>query len=163
MGCIPSLLDITWLGKRVKGMLAFKLIGSQHLVKPQGGTTHLKGASSPGNESCFLSPPHYYRLTTAITSVMQLPRIFRIFVCLVVFCFSFRFVFCFFQNSRVGAKSLWGQVSLKWSLRTKWSLLWYFNLYTVKGGLFYSGMSFAFKGAQQNRKCISLYLDVPWK
>lgn len=36
-------------------MLAFKLIGSQHLVKPQGKTTHLRGASGPGNNSCFLS------------------------------------------------------------------------------------------------------------
>lgn len=35
-------------------MLAFKLIGSQRLVKPRE-TTHLKRASGPGNNSCFLS------------------------------------------------------------------------------------------------------------
>lgn len=35
-------------------MLVFKLIGSQHLVKPRE-TTHLNRASGPGNNSCFLS------------------------------------------------------------------------------------------------------------
>jgi hypothetical protein len=70
-----------------------------HLAKPQGGTTHLKGESWPGNNTCFLSPPCYYWLATAVISILQLPRI------------SSR---GFSQNSR--AKSLWGQGNLKWSL-----------------------------------------------
>lgn len=52
-------------------MLAFKLIGSQHLVKPRE-TTHLKRASGPGNNSCFLS---LLLLATAVTSILQQPRI----------------------------------------------------------------------------------------
>lgn len=52
-------------------MLVFKLIGSQHLVKPRE-TTHLKRASGPGNNSCFLS---LLLLATAVTSILQQPRI----------------------------------------------------------------------------------------
>ena len=60
-------------------MLAFKLIGLQHLVKWQGGSTHQKGAPGPGNDLGFLSPLCCYQPAAAAVSILQLPGEFRDF------------------------------------------------------------------------------------
>lgn len=68
----PS-LGITWEGK---GMLVFKLIGLQHLVRPQGGSIHPKGAPWPGKDLGFLSPLCCYQPAAAAVSILQLPGTF---------------------------------------------------------------------------------------
>ena len=57
-------------------MLVFKLIGLQHLVKPQGGSIHPKGPPSPGNNIGFLSPLCCYQPAAAAVSILQLPGTF---------------------------------------------------------------------------------------
>lgn len=60
-------------------MLVFKLIGLQHLVKPQGGSIHSKGPPSPGNNIGFLSPLCCYQPAAAAVSILQLPGTFHAF------------------------------------------------------------------------------------
>ena len=71
-------------------MLVFKLIGLQHLVKPQGGSIHPKEVPGPGKDLCFLSPLCCYQLAAAAVSILQLPGTFPDFS----------------QTSRVGAMPL---------------------------------------------------------